>query len=136
MKGRPLVAYTVLVSTTGVLSPLAARSMSEAAILEPIQLIPSRWALQVSAVKADGITPGTLTAWDVIIQPSLDGISFNDMTTPFLEHSNASQSIGDVVFSGLANKSFFPLRFYKVDVKTLTLGGTATQLLISLLGLS
>lgn len=99
----------------------------------PFSYIPSRWALQVTGLNAAGAITAP-SAWDVIIQPSLDGIAWNDMSTPMLEHVNGTNGNGDVVWSGAAGATFRGLRFLKIDVKTLTLG-TATKILVTLMGL-
>lgn len=132
MTGVPIVLYSGSVTTTGVISPLASNNFQTgAAQLTPLSLVPTKWALQVTGVNVSNVITAP-TAWDVIIQPSLDGFAFNDMATPMLEHKNVTNGNGDVVASGQTATQFFPIRFYKIDVKTLTLG-TATQINITLM---
>ena len=100
----------------------------------PFVVAPTKWTLQVTGVDNTN-TPQTPSAWDVIVQPSLDGIGFNDMTTPILEHKNGTNGNGDCSFASPSSfPSLFPLRFLKIHVKTLTLGASATKILVSLLG--
>lgn len=86
------------------------------------QRLPMRWALQVTGVAADGKTLVTPSTWDVILQPSLDGVAYNDMTSPFMEHKNGTNGNGDVVWGG---SNFYPVRQVAVHIKTLTLGSAA-----------
>lgn len=96
---------------------------------------PTKWALQVTGLTAANAL-ATPSAWDVIVQPSLDLLGFNDMSAPFLEHVNGTNASGDVVFGKIANVFAFPLRAIRVDVKTLTLGATATKIRVSILGVA
>jgi hypothetical protein len=133
MQGVAIVNYSASVTTTGVLSPLAAVDLSGNATLTPLALVPVKWAIQVTGYNSSNVITAP-SAWDVILQPSLDGVAFNDMTTPFLEHKNATNGNGDVVTSGTTAAQFFPTRFYKIDVKTLTLG-SASRINICVVGL-
>lgn len=92
-------------------------------------LVPHRWALQVTGTDSAGTTKVAPTAWDVILQASLDGLAFND-TSKIVEHVNGTNANGDVVWPGAV---FLPTRYAQLDVKTLTLG-SAAQIYISVLG--
>ena len=91
------------------------------------------WALQVTGLTAADVI-ALPTAWDVIIQPSINGISFNDMSTPVLEHVNGTNSNGDIVWSGAASAPARLFQFFKIHVKTLTLGATATKIRVFVIG--
>lgn len=72
------------------------------------------FSLQVSAV-------GTVTAWSVVLEGSLDNVSF----TTILTHSNLTLLIGSNT-STAANK--FPMRYFRTRVVSITalLGGSIT----------
>lgn len=68
----------------------------------------STWSLQVSGVG------GVPTAWTVVLEGSLDGVSF----TEILKHTTAIGN-GETIFSGT---TLFLANYYRVNVTALTLG--------------
>lgn len=98
-----------------------------------MSFIPAKWSLQVTGLDATNAKQ-TPTSWDVIVQPSLDLIGFNDMTAPMLEHVNTANGNGDVVWAGTTSIAFFPVRALIVHVKSLVLGASATKIRVTLVG--
>lgn len=88
--------------------------------------IPMRYALQVTGVNGSGVKT-TPTAWNVVLEGSLDGKSY----TVLLTHSNtAPNANGDTVWGG---GNFSPARFLRVRLVSVTLN-TATKLVVRAIG--
>jgi hypothetical protein len=84
-----------------------------------ITLLPARsFSIQVVAVG------GTVTAWTVAVQASLDGVTY----TTILSHTQAD---GDAV-TKFTGASFYPARYFRANVTALTLN-TATMITVNVL---
>lgn len=130
MTGVPILVIQHSFTATGKYQyPEAVESVSESLLR-----IPTKFAIQVSGRDSAGASQAA-SAWDVIVEPSLDGINFNDMTTPMLEHVSTANSDGDVVWSGASGATFRGVRYLKINLKSVTLG-SAHDILVTLLGLA
>ena len=98
----------------------------------PFQLIPQKWALQVTGLTAANVVAAP-TAWTVNLVASIDGISFN-ATSLIVAHVSGVNANGDVVWALTSTKTFYLCRFAQIQLTNTNLGATATKLRISVIG--
>ena len=96
----------------------------------PAQAVPTKYALQVTGVDANGAVVA-VTAWDVQLIGGLDNLAFNE-SSKILEHVQTSQKNGDTIYSSGA---FFPARYWVIKCKALTLGA-AVKIKVQAIGVN
>lgn len=127
MRSLPTVSFQQDFTTTGTYAPFKSEG-----VMVPLTRPVSKWSMQVSGLSALNLA-ASLTAWNVVLVGSIDGIYF-PATSILVSHVSGTNANGDVAFPTVSTFSpFRDAKYVQLNIVSLTLNA-ATKIRVSVRG--